>query len=371
MWPNSDASPGDEARGSDGPGLTRRGLMALLGGLTVGGATVTDALAGLRVGHPVHPVADAQPLPAAAKPTVVSCDQWKARQPSSPVTVLDKRPLRILVHHTATENRDDTTVEQLGVLARAIQDFHMDRNGWIDSGQNFLVNRAGLIAEGRHRSLETLLGGQKFIEGAHCPDQNDTSIGIEDQGNYTKADPPGGLLSGLRALCAYACMQYGIEPEQLYGHRDFRDTDCPGDKLYALLPWLRNQVGQMMGRGTEWRAAAVASWPLLRPADKGPVVLAAQHLLRNAGMSAVPADGTFGPTTTDGVRAFQQAHGLELSGMIAGGSWPLLAVDVRAGQGGEAEAAVQALLTQRGAGAESVRAPAVVRKADWQRLLNP
>ncbi|WP_169747940.1 peptidoglycan recognition protein family protein [Pseudonocardia acaciae] len=347
--------------------MTRRGLMALVGGLTVGGASVTDAVAGLLSGHRVRAVADAQPLPAVSQPTIVGCDQWQAREPSSPVKVLQNRPVRILVHHTATENRNDDTESQLATLAKSIQDFHMDRNGWIDSGHHFLVNRAGLIAEGRHKSLESLLGGQKFIEGAHCPDQNDTAIGIENQGLYTKADPPGGMLSGLRALCAYACLQYGIDPEQLYGHRDYRDTDCPGDKLYALLPWLRNQVGRMMGRGTEWRAATLATWPLVRPADQGPVVLAAQHLLRNAGVSTVPADGMFGQATSDGVRTFQQAHGLELTGMIAGGSWPLLAVEVRAGQGGEAEAAVQALLARQGA--EAVTAPPVVRKEDWQRLL--
>lgn len=345
-------------------GLSRRGLLALVGGLAVGGVALAHQLPGE---SGVRAVADSEPLAGANQLTITSCADWNAREPSNPVKMLSKPPVRILVHHTATANRKEVAESDLKVLARAIQDFHMDNNGWIDSGHHFLINRGGLIAEGRHRSLEALQSGRQFVEGAHCPNQNQTAIGIENQGSYTQVDPPGGMLSSLRALCAYACVQYGIDPGQLYGHRDYRDTACPGDRLYALLPWLRNQVGQLLGKGTEWRAVTEPTWPLLRIADQGAAVLAAQHLLRAAGVAGVPSDGVFGRSTADGVFAFQQQHGLELTGMIGGGSWPLLAVDVRAGQGGEAEQAVRALLNRPGVA--RVRAPAVVNRLTWQRLL--
>jgi peptidoglycan hydrolase-like protein with peptidoglycan-binding domain len=135
-----------------------------------------------------------------------------------------------------------------------------------------------------------------------------------------------------------------------------------------MLPALRTQVAQLVGKGADWRASAPLTWPLLRIADRSVAVLAAQHLLRAAEVPGVPADGEFGRTTADGVYEFQRRHGMELTGMIGGGSWPLLAVPVRPGQGGEAEAAVQVLLNRPGV--RQVRWPTTMTQATWQQLLN-
>jgi hypothetical protein len=349
---------------ADTPELTRRGLLTLFSGLAVGGAAMADVLSG----DGVDPVVEVRRLPGPGRPPIYTCDAWRARPPSSPVVVVDQRPSKILIHHTATANRNNVAPVDLGVLTRAIQKFHMDTEGWIDSGHQFLVNRGGLIAEGRHRSLETLLKGKSFIEGSQCSEYNDVSIGIENEGTYTDVDPPARQLAALRALCAFACVQYRVDPGQLYGHRDYRDTACPGDRLYAMLPALRTQVAQLVGKGADWRASAPPTWPLLRIADRSVAVLAAQHLLRAAEVPGVPADGEFGRTTADGVYEFQRRHGMELTGMIGGGSWPLLAVPVRPGQGGEAEAAVQVLLNRPGV--RQVRRPTTVTQATWQQLLN-
>lgn len=354
--------------------LSRRGLITLAGGLALGGA----AMSGLIADDPVRSLA--QSHHSAGQPPIYDCDAWGARQPSSPVKVLDKKPAKILVHHTATANDNHVSAADLAVLARSIQKFHMDTNGWLDTGQNFTVNRGGLIAEGRHSSLETLLGGSSFVEGAHCVNQNDSSIGIENQGTYTDVNPPVALFTTLRNLCVYVCRQYGIDASELYGHRDFWDTACPGDKLYALLPRLRSQVGQLLGEhsgtGGEVDPRSLAaiysqpSWPLLRIADRGPAVLAAQHLLRAVGIPGVPADGQFGRSTADGVLEFQRQHGLDPNGMIGGGSWPLLAVPVRTGQGGEREQAVQVLLSSKGGQRTwQGQLPSTVRATTWKQLL--
>jgi hypothetical protein len=352
--------------GTDGL-WTRRRLLGALGGLVVGGGLGGALLVDPGTGG-VRAVADSGELAGPKAPKVMDCEAWGAREPSSPVKEYDNKADKVIVHHTATANR--TPPLELPVLARAIQEFHMDTNGWIDSGHHFLINRAGLIAEGRHRSLEALLDGHHMIEGAHCPGQNTTAVGIENEGTYSEVDPPGAQLATLKVLCAFACLQYGIAPNQLYGHRDYKDTACPGDRLYALLPSLRSGVAALLAKpGTKaLPVTSPATWPLLRIADRGPHVLAAQHLMRNAGVAGVPADGQFGRTTADGVFAFQRAHGLELSGMIGGASWPLLAVPVRMGQGGEGEAAVRALLSTR-QGATDFAMPQTVQAATWQRLL--
>lgn len=361
--------------------LSRRALITLVSGLTLGGAILRGTALGawaatgaaLRgvggenvAGPGVRPVAAGYTTPA--QPQIYDCAAWGARQPSGSLTELNQRPSKILIHHTATANRTNVGPSDLAVLAKSIQNFHMDTDGWIDSGHHFLVNRGGLIAEGRHRSLETLRGGRSFIEGAQCTNYNNVSIGIENEGTYIQADPPAPLLVSLRALCAYACLRYQVDPAQLYGHRDFGDTACPGDRMYALLPQLRAQVAQLMGKGAaDARAAAALTWPLLRRGDRGVAVLAAQHLLRAAGVAGVPADGVFGVSTASGVIEFQRRHGGERTGIIGGRSWPLLVAPVRPGQGGEGDAALSVLLDQSRAGRLDL--PASLSQETWQRLL--
>lgn len=344
--------------------INRRGLMLGLGGIALGGAFVGDWL---RV-EPVATVVRSTPLYGLATPRILGCDEWKARKASPPVSVLDHPAYKIIVHHTAPANPRSEDVP-LDALARGIQNDHMNRRGWQDSGHHFLINRIGQIAEGRHRSEEALLNGQHMIDGAHCRNQNDKAIGIENQGNYMKDTPPAAMLATLKTMCAFICARYGIDPSDIFGHRDFDDTQCCGDRLYALLPSLRSGVASLLQRNPSALPLNAVAWPLLQFNDRGPNVLAMQHLMRNAGVAGVPADGVFGATTSVGLLAFQQAHGIDQTGVIAGGSWPLLAVPVRRGQGGEGEKAVQALLAARSGQAWQESLPDTVQGVTWQTLL--
>ncbi|WP_433277120.1 peptidoglycan recognition protein family protein [Pseudonocardia xinjiangensis] len=331
--------------------MSRRGL--LLGGLAV--AAAATGVAGTSNAW-------------AAVPDVIDCDAWGARPNSDVVPVWNQRPVKILVHHTATPNVTDLSRGAGERLARGIQNFHMDQRGWLDSGQHFTISRGGYVLEGRHRSLEVLRIGERQVEGAHCTGQNVVAVGIENEGTYTAVDPPAVLWNRLRDLCAYICQQYGIDPTEIFGHRDFKDTACPGDVLYGRLPQLRTEVAGVLGQHVSRRIAVKESWPLLRVADRGPAVLAAQHLLREVGMTGVAADGTFDRRTADAVRRFQTAHRTEeVNGMIGGESWPLLVRPVRPGADGEAGRAVRALLAS---GAPGRPAESLVGAEDWRRLLS-
>ena len=169
----------------------------------------------------------------------------------------------------------------------------MDHRGWPDTGQHFTVSRGGVVLEGRHRSLEFVRVGRWQVEGAHCTGQNVVALGIENEGTYSAVDPPAELWEKLRSLCAYLCSQSGIRPSQIYGHRDFKDTACPGDRLYATLPRLRAEVAGLLGQRLTKATVTAAAWPLLRVADRGERVLAAQHLLRRRGCRASSRDGRF------------------------------------------------------------------------------
>src|SRR5262245_46545694 len=221
--------------------LSRRDLMK--GAMAFGTAAASGGL-GLLTASPV--------LAAVPEPTIASCATWGARAASSPVTIHSYKPSYIVVHHTATSNSVATTQAAAYSLARSIQAFHMDSNGWIDSGQNFTVSRGGYAMEGRHRSLETLHGGTSFVHGAHvgAGNVNSESIGIENEGTYTSATPPDALFNKLADLCAYICDQYGIGSNQIFGHRDFMATACPGNVLYGMLPELRAAVADRRAAGS-------------------------------------------------------------------------------------------------------------------------
>jgi hypothetical protein len=242
----------------------------------------------------------------------------------------------------------------------------MDRRGWIDTGQHFTISRGGFVLEGRHRSLEVLRTGKRQVEGAHCTGQNLVAVGIENEGTYTSGKPPAHLWGSLRNLSAYICRQYGIRPTEIYGHRDFKDTACPGNGLYGLLPQLRSEVASVLGQRVSRASAVSVSWPLLGIADRGPAVLAAQHLLRAVGERDVVADGQFDRRTADAVRRFQAANRTEeVNGLLGGESWPLLVG--MAGREGNSDVAlaVRALNNGRPV-SRTVSGP-----ADWQQLLGP
>jgi N-acetyl-anhydromuramyl-L-alanine amidase AmpD len=331
--------------------MTRRALLA--SGLALAGSAAVDL-------GPLVGSAWAAP----AVPPIVDCKGWAARANREIVPVWNQRPVKILVHHTATPNQANVSQDAAFVLARSIQKFHMDGRGWLDTGQHFTVSRGGFAMEGRHRSLGIVRAGRQQVEGAHCTGQNVVAVGIENEGTYTAVDPPVAQWNRLRDLCAWICRQYGIRPTELYGHRDFKNTACPGDHLYALLPKLRAEVAGVLGQRVN--AVVKASWPLLQAGDRGPAVTAAQYLLRDAKATTAAPTGVFDTATDAAVRRFQAATGAEeVNGLLGGESWPVLARPTQRGTGGDADHAVDTLVAVRGA--EGV--PDGVTTPVWQRLL--
>ena len=198
----------------------------LLGGL-VGLAPATSAL-------------------AAARPKVYTRTDWRARAPKNRIAVLEKGPTHIVVHHTATGNVSDTSTSHAGSLSRSIQRYHMDHNGWSDTGQQLTISRGGHIMEGRDRTLQAISEGRHVI-GAHTANHNSHTIGIENEGTYTSATPPAALMRSLVATCAWLCLVYRLDPQQaIVGHRDYNATSCPGDELYSMLPQLRRDVASRL-----------------------------------------------------------------------------------------------------------------------------
>ncbi|GGR18245.1 peptidoglycan recognition protein family protein [Streptomyces griseomycini] len=206
---------------------------------------LTGAAAGLVAATALPGTAHARDADV-VEPDVDSTRAWGARSPRGSIRTLDHRPGRIVVHHTVSDNTSDFSRARAHAHAHWVQDLHMDGNGWIDTGYHFLVSRGGWTTEGRHGSLRALAGGTGFVLGSHTSGQNDRAIGIASEGAYhAGATPPRAQWEVLVALCAYTCSRYRIPSGQIYGHKDFGDTLCPG-VVHDTLPRLRDEVAALL-----------------------------------------------------------------------------------------------------------------------------
>lgn len=164
-------------------------------------------------------------------PNVHPRSEWGAKPPKAPYE--RQSPNRITYHHT--DGHYTTTLADSLNEVRFIQDFHMNGRGWNDIGYHFLIDAAGNIFQGRPEN----------VIGAHTENANTDNIGIAFLGMY---HPPRNdkvtreSLDAFLRLGRYLIKKYGIDPNSLKGHRDYKSTDCPGDELYALRAQLRKEL---------------------------------------------------------------------------------------------------------------------------------
>ncbi|MDX6427944.1 MAG: hypothetical protein QOE54_310 [Streptosporangiaceae bacterium] len=156
---------------------------------------------------------------------LVSRKDWGARAPkASPVYLSSTRGVK--VHYTG-EYEDPAILNNHGRCAgrlRAIQNDHMDSNGWNDIAYNFLVCDHGYVFEGR---------GLHHLSAANGPGLNTGHYAVCGLvGNKGTTQPPRDMLIGIRDAIDYLCSR-GNAGQEIKGHRDGYSTDCPGDPLYA------------------------------------------------------------------------------------------------------------------------------------------
>lgn len=264
-------------------------------------------------------------MPFTAK--VVTAAEWGARPPK-PGTFPFQRtiPRYVIVHNTENPNPPNDaskgTIEGALRLARNIQQDHMDHNGWSDSGHNFLNTTGGFILEGRHGSLDGVKQGFS-IQSAHAAQDlgklanGNQSPGIENEGTFMTFKMGQKQWQSLVELCASLCDSCKISPVNIRGHRDFSNTDCPGDLLYSQLPLLRKQVADKLGlQFTPEELENDSQVVDLKFGSTGTQVIKLQQQLREKGFNPGATDGAFGENTKAAVIAFQRSVGLKDDGIV-------------------------------------------------------
>jgi peptidoglycan hydrolase-like protein with peptidoglycan-binding domain len=321
------------------------------------------AVAGLGAGQLAGASGASAAAPADLSDTayIMSCDEWGARPPAGELSTRTGSTRRIVVHHMAFPNTMDFSMEAAIACAERVQYIHMDKNGWSDTGNHFSISRGGHVLEGRHGSLDALEDGGYQIVSAHAVGQNTQSIGIENEGTYVDELPTGKLWWSLVKLSTTICTQYGFGAQNITGHWDWNNTQCPGAKFYSTFPLLRLHVAKRLGQDPSTIPAR--TWPDTFTSCAGATVRTLQHLLNTQGFNLV-ADGAFGPATLAAVRAFQTAHGFPTAsdGTMTGPTWEALAPEIGMGATGSAVLGVQSILATK---LYAVKATGTFDRATW------
>jgi len=190
----------------------------------------------------------AYPVYAISKPAVVSRTEWGCPEgQSSPYWTYQYHTVtHVIIHHTDTPNNETDWPARV----RQIWNYHYYTKGWKDIGYNYLIDPNGVIYEGR-------AGGDNVIAG-HALPHNVGTMGVAFLGSFTSSDPTSAALRSAEALIAWKCSQniinplgsgaddYGTNYSFIAGHRDVSATVCPGDRLYALLPSIRQNVNNLI-----------------------------------------------------------------------------------------------------------------------------
>jgi hypothetical protein len=215
--------------------------------------------------------ADAGLAEAGAKikiPKITPRSVWGADESLRASKVYGWAPFRkIVVHHTASPNSIKNVYQTMQTGYR----LHTVDRGFSDIGYHFLISPDGEIFEGRYARKyakgEPHLGEDgagNGVVGGHSLGKNAGSIGICLIGNFMDRKPSTAALESLAHLVSFEAQRHKIDPllqdtyvdlqgkasdfYNIVGHRGIRQTQCPGNKMAELMPWLRQEVANRAGR---------------------------------------------------------------------------------------------------------------------------
>ncbi|XP_017752210.1 PREDICTED: peptidoglycan recognition protein 3-like [Eufriesea mexicana] len=158
-------------------------------------------------------------------PNIVSRKEWGARPPVEQVLLEVTPTPYVVIHHggIAKYCYDKAACSE---IVRSYQNYHLDGQGWFDIGYNFVIGEDGNVYEGR---------GWNYV-GAHAPGYNTQSIGICIIGDFSDFLPSEVALKAVNTLVDYGVSLGKIsEDYRIIGHRQVRNTVCPGEVLYRYL----------------------------------------------------------------------------------------------------------------------------------------
>ncbi|MEU1252122.1 N-acetylmuramoyl-L-alanine amidase [Streptomyces chartreusis] len=170
-------------------------------------------------------------------------------------------PLQVItVHHTATPNDDPDPA----ATVRAMYEYHAITNDWGDIGYHFLIDEAGTVYEGRYSGDDGIPAFDPdgdIVTAFHSVGYNSGALGIALIGNLQEKPPTDAAKASLIRLIKVISRFKGLDPQArvtytnpvngtkkdtstVGGHRDYFDTECPGQVMYDLLAEVRSAAAR-------------------------------------------------------------------------------------------------------------------------------
>jgi N-acetylmuramoyl-L-alanine amidase len=202
---------------------------------------------------PPPPPPPPPPAPAGDQPPIVGRGSWGARPFSCAGGPEITNPLTFsVVHHTVNSNGYGSG-ESAGIV-NSIQAYHQGTLGFCDIGYNFLIDRFGVIFEGRAG------GVTQAVLGAHTGGFNTRSTGAALIGDFTGQQPTSQAWEALVRLLRWKLGVHGVNrgagfsttsagggsnypagtvvsyARPVIWHRTVWPTACPGNTLAGAGP---------------------------------------------------------------------------------------------------------------------------------------
>jgi hypothetical protein len=203
----------------------------------------------------------------ASKPAITTRAGWGADLPSGGCPPREPAEYgsvtAAVIHHTV--NANDYAPEEAPGIVLGICRFHVYGNGWNDIGYNALVDRYGVLYEGRAGGLEYP------VVGAHSQGFNSQTTAIASIGDHSTEAPTPEAVTSIVNFLAWKLKVSRATPAtgtttltssggslnkfpsgsvitmpRIVGHLDLGQTSCPGT-LYAQLPAIRAAVQKRIG----------------------------------------------------------------------------------------------------------------------------
>ncbi|MFZ4273913.1 N-acetylmuramoyl-L-alanine amidase [Streptomyces arboris] len=207
------------------------------------------------------------PPSTAPQPTIVSRVAWKADESlNNEAPDYLEKVKAVFVHHTAQTN--SYSCADSAAIVRGLHTYHVKSNGWKDLGYNFVVDKCGTVFEGRKGGVD------RAVMGAHTYGFNRDTTGIAVIGMHTDTAAASAATAAVARVAAWKLGQYQGNPagtvqltagaaggnffgakfaagvaypfQQISGHRDGFNTQCPGGSLYGQLPAIRSQAAALV-----------------------------------------------------------------------------------------------------------------------------
>ena len=163
---------------------------------------------------------------------MITTSQWGAESPDARDPARRSAEQDRLPPH-GRRHAPSATLEGAKAYARAIQNDHMHRNPpFSDSGHNFLATRSGTSWRGPATAPLAAIRDGAMVSSAHCVGQNGNP-GIEHEHVTESGMTPAQREASLE-LHAFICRRTGVSPDQVLPHRQFNNTECPGELKLSL-----------------------------------------------------------------------------------------------------------------------------------------